>query len=78
MDATFGTNVESYHLKMVMVVDNFHNGLPIAWILTSQEREEDLILWMQALKERAISMVPTWKPSSFIVDDQEAQTNAIR
>jgi hypothetical protein len=35
MDATFGTNVQRYHLFTLMVFDHHHQGLLIAWVITS-------------------------------------------
>ena len=43
MDATFGNNHMKYHLFTLLVFNHFRHGVPIAWIITSKHKEEDLI-----------------------------------
>ncbi len=51
MDATFGTNDVKYHLFTLMGFDAHHIGVPLAWIITSQQTMDDLIEWLQPLKQ---------------------------
>jgi hypothetical protein len=37
MDVNCGTNVQRHHLFTLMVFDHHHQGLPIAWVITSWE-----------------------------------------
>ena len=78
MDATFGTNHMKFHLFTLMVFDDFRNGVPIAWIITSRQKEEDLIQWLTALRAKAMKVQPEWRPSCFIVDDAIHERNAIK
>jgi hypothetical protein len=34
MDATFGTNDMKFHLFTLMVLDDHHTSVPLAWIIT--------------------------------------------
>ena len=43
MDATFGTNHMKFNLFTLMVFDDFRNGVPIIWVITSRQKKEDLI-----------------------------------
>jgi hypothetical protein len=58
MDATFGTNVQRYHFFTLMVFDHHHQGLLIAWVITSQQIKLDVIQWLLALKERILKEDP--------------------
>ncbi len=43
MDTTLGTNNMKFHLFTLIVFDKCRNGVPIAWIITSQQNEEDFV-----------------------------------
>jgi hypothetical protein len=43
MDTTLGTNNMKFHLFTLIVFDELRNGVPIAWIITSQRNEEDFV-----------------------------------
>ena len=78
MDATFGTNHIKFHLFILMTFDDFCNGVLIAWVITSRQKEEDLIQWLTALRAKPIIIQPEWRPSCFIVDDAIYERNAIK
>ncbi len=78
MYATFGTNVQRYHLFTLMVFDHHHQGFPITWVITSQQIKLDIIQWLLALKECTLKEDPTWKPSCFIVDDALQEHHVIK
>ena len=40
MDSTHGTNVYRFYLITVLVVDDFGEGLPVAWCLSNREDEQ--------------------------------------
>ena len=44
MDATFGTNISKYPLFLLLVFDDYRNGYPVAWILTSRMTKENLVM----------------------------------
>jgi phosphatidylserine decarboxylase len=76
MDATFGTNDVKFHLFTLMVFDAHHNGVPVAWIITSRQTFNDLVEWLTPLKTKLLKKNHKWKRSCFIVNDapQELQT----
>ncbi len=78
MDATFGTNDLMYHLFTLVVFDEWHNGIPIAWVITSRQKECDIYDWLWALKLFANNEDKHWKPSCFIVDDAIQEREAIK
>ena len=49
MDATSGTNVPKYPLYSLLVFDEWRNGIPVAWVLSNQSSEEDLVMWLDPL-----------------------------
>jgi hypothetical protein len=61
-----------------MVFDEWHNGVPVAFILTSRCAEKDLTPWMKALNSRMTAEKPDWKPAAFIVDCAQGEINAIK
>jgi hypothetical protein len=52
----------------MMVFDQWHNGIPIAYYITSRCRQEDLTPWMHFLNESIHNIHPSWHPNAFIVD----------
>jgi len=61
-----------------MVFNEWHNGVPVAFILASKCSEADLKPWMKAINERMLVEKPSWKPSAFIVDCAQGEINAIK
>ena len=61
-----------------MVFDEWHNGVPVAFILTSQCAKVNLTPWMKDLNARMVEDQPDWKPATFIVDCAEGEINAIK
>ena len=57
-----------------MVDENGH-GIPVFWIIHSSSKEETLTQSFDAVAKR---MGPDFKPSVIIVDDCQAEINAIR
>jgi hypothetical protein len=52
----------------MIVFDQWHNGILVAYCITSQCRKEDLTPWMHALDENIHNTHPSWHPNVFIVD----------
>ncbi|KAG0618725.1 hypothetical protein M758_4G088100 [Ceratodon purpureus] len=77
VDATFGTNEKKFPLYTLMVFDEWHNGVPVAFVLTSKCAEVNLTPWMRALNERMVEEKPDWEPAAFIVDCAQGEINAI-
>ena len=78
MDATFGTNHMKFYLFTLMIFDDFRNDVPIVWVITSRQKEDDLLQWLMALRAKAITVQPEWCPSCFIVDGAIHERNAIK
>jgi phosphatidylserine decarboxylase len=78
MDATFNTNEMKFHLFTLMVFDAHRTGMPVAWIITSCQKCDDLVEWLTPLKTKLIRKNLKWKPSCFIVDDAPQELQALR
>eukprot|EP01018_Ginkgo_biloba_P023862 Gb_15783 [translate_table: standard] len=76
-DSTFGTNKLKYHLFTLIVFDTHHNGVPVAWIISSSSLANDIQNWMEKLRCRIHKVDPTWRPSDFMLDDATAEINTI-
>jgi len=76
MDTIFGTNDMKFHLFTLMAFDDHRMGVLLAWIITSRQTVQDLIKWLERLKDKMLSHMPHWKPSCFFINDafQELKT----
>ncbi|KAG0573192.1 hypothetical protein KC19_VG156500 [Ceratodon purpureus] len=66
-----------FPLYTLMVFDEWHQGIPVGWVLTSRCGEEDLTPWMTALNQKMATECPGWNPSAFIVDCAPGEINAL-
>ena len=66
-----------YPLYIVMVFDDWRNGIPVAFFVISRTREQDLSPVLQALHQRVQSVNSDWNPSSIIVDNAQAEINTL-
>ncbi len=78
MDATFGTNDVKFHLFTLMVFDAHHIGMPMAWIITNQQKCEDLVELLIPLRAKLLSHMFEWKPYCFIVDNAPQELCALQ
>jgi len=78
MDATFGTNEMKFYLFTLTGFNDHRMGVPLAWIITSKQRVEDLIEWLKPLKDKMLPHMPHWKPSCYFVDDAPQELKALR
>ena len=78
MDATFGTSACNYFFYTLMIFDVCRNGYPSAWIITNKQDCESLIVFLKSLAEKLRAAQPGWRPNAFIVDNDEAEHNALR
>lgn len=67
-----------YQLFTALVFDEWFNGVPGAFALCSRATADDIARWMQAINDRCKGMQADWQPSSYIVDDCDAEMKAIR
>lgn len=70
--------VVQFQLFTALVFDDHYNGVPGAFALCSRAKAEDLASCMAALAAKCKSGQADWAPSSFIVDDCDAEIKAIR
>ena len=67
MDSTHGTNVYDFLLISIIVVDDYGEGLPVAWALSNHEDTSVLLHFLQALK----TQVNEVHPDIFMSDDAQ-------
>ena len=72
MDSTHGTNAYQFLLISVIVLDDFGEGIPMAWAISNTEVTGTLVQHFTAVKER----VGNIKPELFMSDDADALYNA--
>lgn len=67
MDSTHGTNIYDFLLISILVVDDFGEGLPVAWALSNHEDTTVLLHFLEALKTKVNEVHPT----TFMSDDAQ-------
>lgn len=77
MDSTFRTNKYGYQLYTLLVFDTQQNALPVAWVVSSQNRFSDISRWLSALMDRGRQVQPTWTINAFMIDDALVEIGAI-
>jgi hypothetical protein len=45
-----------YPLYTVMVYDEWYNGVPVEYVITSRCQEEDILAWLSKLRDRVIGL----------------------
>jgi hypothetical protein len=64
-------------LFTLLVMDDFGNGVPVAWMLTSDELAVTIGLALTKVKEAMEADFPGWEPSAFVVDDADGEIKAV-
>ena len=73
MDATHGTNMYDFKLITLLVLDDFGEGIPLAWEITNREDGAMLVEFLSAIKQRTGALKsPRW----FMSDDAEQYYNS--
>ena len=72
MDATHGTNVYDFQLITVLVIDDYDEGIPVAWLISNKESADILRVFFSRIRERCGDV----KTEIFMSDDTEAYHNA--
>ena len=70
MDATHGTNMCDFKLITILVLDDFGEGIPVAWAISNRE---DAVEFLGAIK---YSTGPLKPPRWFMSDDAEQYYNS--
>ena len=61
-----------------MVFDDWLNGVPVAYIITSSSKQPDLEPWMEALAKKLASLQRDWAPNAFITDCAQAEIGGLQ
>ena len=61
-----------------MVFDDWLNGVPVAYIITSSSKQPDLEPWMRALATKLASVQEDWMPNAFITDCAQAEIEGLQ
>jgi hypothetical protein len=78
MDGTYGTNQYKMTLYTIMVFDSHRNGIPVAWIIVSSTKRLDITNWLKAFRDKMLDAYKSWSPNAFLIDDADAEKEAIR
>ena len=62
----------------MMVFDDWLNGVPVAYIITSSAAQVDLEPWMKALANKLMSKQRDWMPNAFITDCAQAEIGGLQ
>jgi hypothetical protein len=60
-----------------MVFDEYHNGVPVAFIITSNSAQANLVPWLKALNSAMTTEQADWCPNAFIVDCAPGEINSL-
>ena len=60
-DSTFKTTGYDFTLITILVIDEFGEGYPVAWCLTSREDQELISLFFETIKNKSGMVIPQWK-----------------
>ena len=72
VDATHGSTAYDFQLITVLVIDDFNEGIPVAWIISNKESTDSLRVFFQSLRERCRDVITQF----FMSDDADAYHNA--
>ena len=67
MDSTHGTNLYDFLLISVIVIDEYGEGVPVAWAISNHEHTAVLVQFLEAIKSRTGEL----HPQIFMSDDAE-------
>ena len=72
VDATHGTNSYDFQLITVLVIDDYDEDIPVAWLISNKESADVLSVFFESIRERCGDV----KTEIFMSDDAEAYHNA--
>jgi hypothetical protein len=62
----------------MMVFYEWHNGVPVTYIITLSYKTHDLSPWMDALNKSLLLDKVDWHPNAFIFYDAQVEINSLR
>jgi hypothetical protein len=57
------------HLYTILAFNTHQNGIHVYWIISKNVVWKIIVTRLQAFHQCVLTSCPTWKPSSFLVDD---------
>ena len=72
MDGTHGTNVYDFNLITILVIDEYGEGIPVAWLLANREDSTVLMEFLKEVRRTSGYLAPKW----FMSDDADQFFNA--
>ena len=73
MDATHGKNLYDFKLITLLVLDDFGEGIPVAWVITNREDATMLVEFLTAImRTTGVLKSPRW----FMSDDAKQYYNS--
>ena len=66
------TNMYDFNLITLLVVDEFGEGIPVAWAISNREDVTLLVQFLSSIKKRTGTINPNW----FMSDDAQQYYNA--
>ena len=67
-----------FPLFTLLVIDEHGNGIPVGFVITNNERAGTIAAWLKELIAAARQVMPDFAPSCIIMDDCQAEINAVR
>ena len=61
-----------------MAFDDQQHGVPVAWVVASQNTSPDIVKSLEVLMDRCYQLCPGWKVNAFMVDDALDEIDALR
>ena len=61
-----------------MVFDEWQNGIPVVYCITSTSKQANLTPWLESLKKKMMDSQGDWYPNAFIVDYVQGEINALK
>jgi len=61
-----------------MVFDKHHNGVPVAWVISSRNSIVDISKWMSTLFAIGKKERPDWHVKAFITNDASSHLGIFR
>lgn len=74
MDSTHKTNVYSFKLITLLVLDEFRHGYPVAFCISNRESEDVISVFLNSVKMKA----PNTKVNILMTDDDNSGWNAAK
>ena len=68
VDATHGTTAYDFQLVTVLVIDDYNEGISVAWLISNKETTDALKIFFSSLRERCGKV----QTETFMSDDADA------